>query len=490
MGCCTSSPHSRRQYRDPADLDECVVPEDQLPLHRGGQGDGLLLPVGRLRTFGRYRPNSVWVPDDIDGLPSTHMDDGVHLASAPDTLLYSAEIDNGRACRCIRPLHLMWCFPPAWPFLAGYLCSQGIGFLTTSCACEEACCWVRKSYMTRNFFRVYPNRIEVNNVTGRFFGLCGCGSWNADDIIAHPFDRGAFGFRPVRCGAIAKMCCLFPVYGGVVARQRCQCNGPLWYGCDGWWCDEWCCSIFFCSYQYQNLHDAEETAMAASLALQAYFEGRKITRDDMDKCLDYWRDNVSERHDPVGRKRNVCCEQFSLPCLCTGKECYRYCANPKRVPPYATVENESDELEKVYKDYEERRQRQIEFYDTYISKVHVNTCCQAMGCRRFWGRRGVVFCTEGCCNCCCCSDIKRQPGDPYPPVADRDLDDDNCASTILGKVLGSPPPNVKYLEWEPSGVGAGQGYEIVSYPRTHGRSAVARTTKGQQLTGNGSQGSE
>ena len=104
MGCCTSSPHARRKYRDPADLDEYVVPEDQLPLHRGGQ-DAVF--VGRLRTFGRYRPNSVWVPDDIDGLPSTHMDDGEHLASDPDTLLYSAEIDNGRACRFARPLQLM-----------------------------------------------------------------------------------------------------------------------------------------------------------------------------------------------------------------------------------------------------------------------------------------------------------------------------------------------------------------------------------------------
>ena len=65
MGCCTSSPHSRRKYRDPADLDEVVVP---------------------LREFGNYRNGTTnLVPDDIDGLPSTH--NYKHLASDPDTLL-------------------------------------------------------------------------------------------------------------------------------------------------------------------------------------------------------------------------------------------------------------------------------------------------------------------------------------------------------------------------------------------------------------------
>jgi len=65
MGCCSSSPHSRRKYKDPADLDEVIVP---------------------LRKFGQYRNGTTnIVPDDIDGLPSTH--NYKHLASDPDTLL-------------------------------------------------------------------------------------------------------------------------------------------------------------------------------------------------------------------------------------------------------------------------------------------------------------------------------------------------------------------------------------------------------------------
>ena len=77
--------------------------------------------------------------------------------------------------------------------------------------CDEFCCWVRKEYMSRNYLRVYlmsrnylrvyPNRIDVNDVKVRFFGRLGCGSWNSDNILAHPFDRGAFGFRPVICGS-------------------------------------------------------------------------------------------------------------------------------------------------------------------------------------------------------------------------------------------------------------------------------------------------
>jgi len=61
-----------------------------------------------------------------------------------------------------------------------------------------------------------------------------------------------------------------------------------------------------CTYRYTGLADADETAFAAGIALQAYFEGRNITRDDMNKCLDHFREKISERTDPEGRKRDVC----------------------------------------------------------------------------------------------------------------------------------------------------------------------------------------
>lgn len=63
-----------------------------------------------------------------------------------------------------------------------------------------------------------------------------------DNIISHPFDRGAFGFKPIRCCSPHFLCCIWPIYGEVVGRQRCPCNGSLWprlLDCGGCWCDEW-----------------------------------------------------------------------------------------------------------------------------------------------------------------------------------------------------------------------------------------------------------
>jgi hypothetical protein len=169
---------------------------------------------------------------------------------------------------------------------------------------------LRKEYSTRTYLRIYSNRIETNNPSLRVpWGVCGCGSWNGDAVVAHPFDRGAFGFRTVKCCVPELLCCIWPVYGGVVARQRCPCNGPLWprlLDCGGWWCDEWVCDVCFCSFRYFGIADPEETAFAAGIALQAYFESREITKQDMDKCITYWRENISEMGDPIGRKRDVC----------------------------------------------------------------------------------------------------------------------------------------------------------------------------------------
>jgi hypothetical protein len=219
MGCCTSSPHSRRIYRDPADLDEEFVD-----------------PV---RYFGTNRVGSNLIPDDIDGLPSTHMEK--HLATDSNRLLYQAEMDSGQAYRCYRPATLCLCTP--WG-LAYVVANYGLCSLCILLPWDEACCHVRKEYSTRRWFRVYPNRIAANSPHLRCpYGLLGCGSWTKDDIVNHPFDRGAFGFTSVRCGVLQYLCCMFPVMGGSVARHRCQCNGPLWNrmytDCGGWWCDEW-----------------------------------------------------------------------------------------------------------------------------------------------------------------------------------------------------------------------------------------------------------
>lgn len=110
-------------------------------------------------TFGQFRSGSgVHVPDDIDGLPSTHLL-GPSLATNPDILLYEGEIDNGRAWRCIRPVIALWILPPVWAAAA----TKGLGYVLSTFTCDEAVCYVRKEYSSRTFYRVYPNRIEINN---------------------------------------------------------------------------------------------------------------------------------------------------------------------------------------------------------------------------------------------------------------------------------------------------------------------------------------
>jgi hypothetical protein len=206
----------------------------------------------------------------------------------------------------------------------------------------------------------------------------------------------------------------------------------------GWWCDEWCCQLCFCSYHYGGLADAQESAFAASIALQAYFEGRSITPEDMKQCLEYWRDNMCERMDPLRRKHPVCCEPFCIPTPTCGL-CYKL-AHPRRKIPHG-VETATAETVEVYEAYERERLKQIERYETFTGPVQTSTLCRLCGCRRAFGRKGCCFCTEGCTNC------DRKAGDPAPPLEVHDWDDDLDASSILIKVLGPPPRNVVIRRW-------------------------------------------
>jgi hypothetical protein len=186
---------------------------------------GILIgPIFSLcRYFGTRRAGSNLVPDDIGGLPSTHLHQ--HLASNNEVMLYEAEVDHGKAFRSLRCIGLALAMPCAAPCI---LSSFGVTHCT-KCSCDEMVCWLRKEYSTRTFFRVYSNRIEVNEPSMRCpFGPLGCGSWNADTILVHPFDRGAFGFQYIRSAAWQYLCCCWPIFGGVVARHRCQCFGPVW----------------------------------------------------------------------------------------------------------------------------------------------------------------------------------------------------------------------------------------------------------------------
>lgn len=421
MGCCHSSPYTYRIYRDPADLDECYEGEEPK------------------RTFGRLRNNSNLMPDDLEALPNPYMYQ--HLAVLPSECLYEAEIDQGSALRCLRPwLAVIFC-PPIWAWVA----ATGVASLLGYCNCDHACCWVRKEYSTRTYIRVYSNRIEQNQPTVRIpFGYLGCGSWNADAVSTNPFDRGAFGFRRVTL-SFSYLCCCLPVYGGAVARQRCQCNGSLWpricSDCGGCWCDEWLCDICFCSYRYTNLADPDEFAFAASISLQAYFEGRAITKADMDKCILYWRNNISEKTAPEKRKRAVCCEEhIAIPNPFTGILAYRNWTHVERKNPYLNNRYHTPQLKAAYKKFNELRIKQLQNYTDFIRPTRTSTCCRLYGCRRCCGRRGLCFCTEDCDKCC-----SHKVGDPAPPFSHPDWDDDNDAAKVLQRVLGPPPKNVLYI---------------------------------------------
>jgi hypothetical protein len=102
------------------------------------------------------------------------------------------------------------------------------------------------------------------------------------------------------------------------------------------------CQSSFCTYRYYGLADADEVTFASSIALQAYFEGRPITAQDMEKCIAFWNENISEQTDPVGRKRKVCCEPYYIPCL-DGTTFYK-CIHHKRNIPYEDASDETKEV--------------------------------------------------------------------------------------------------------------------------------------------------
>ncbi len=159
-----------------------------------------------IRTFGKWRNNSNVIPDDVEGLPVTHI--YRHLAAVPSELLYDAKVDPGTAFRCLRPIYLIYLCPPMWVYMA----ATGVQDVLKNFTCDQTCCWVRKEYSSRSYVRIYSNRIELNQPKLRWFGAMGCGSWNTDGITIHLFDRGAFGFRRIPI-TYHHMCCFYPVYG-------------------------------------------------------------------------------------------------------------------------------------------------------------------------------------------------------------------------------------------------------------------------------------
>ena len=81
----------------------------------------------------------------------------------------------------------------------------------------------------------------------------------------------------------------------------------------------------------------------------------------------------------------------------------------------------TDEWMEVYNQHVELREKQIHTYKQFTGPVRKSTVCRAAGCRRVFGRRGLIFCTEGCC------EPSFKKGDPAPPFKYRDIDDENDA---------------------------------------------------------------
>lgn len=90
------------------------------------------------------------------------------------------------------------------------------------------------------------------------------------------------------------------------------------------------------------------------------------------------------------------------------------------------------------------RDSQIERYKTYTGPVRYSTWCRMLGCRRVFGRKGLIFCTEGCCD----GDCSRKAGEPAPKFTNHDFDDTWDAATVLNTVVGPPPANVVYRRWQ------------------------------------------
>ena len=131
--------------------------------------------------------------------------------------------------------------------------------------------------------------------------------------------------------------------------------------------------------------------------------------------------------------------------------CYEW-VHPRREIPYNPEDDEyTSEVVEVYKKYEDLRNRQVRDYKRFWGPVRNGTICRQLGCRRVFGRRGLIFCTEGCCdgpNSHHTGCTLKKRGDPAPGIVPRDIDDEHDASVILQKVLGDPPSNVLYRRYE------------------------------------------
>lgn len=200
------------------------------------------------------------------------------------------------------------------------------------------------------------------------------------------------------------------------------------------------CNYLGCLYLYYGLADPDETAFASNIALQAYFEGRKLTKEDMDRCVEYYKENIVPKPAPPPDPRTLSwLYRFFLAVLDFIKslikgELIYLCTHPKRNVPYT---HPVPETKRVYDLYEKHRAAEINQFREVVMEDYLPPQCT--GCDRCFGRRGVCFCTEDISKCC--SHKRGELAPPYetPFAYDRG---EYSAADVLRRVVGPPPVRV------------------------------------------------
>lgn len=207
--------------------------------------------------------------------------------------------------------------------------------------------------------------------------------------------------------------------------------------CGGCWCEEWVCNYCGCLFVYHGLADPDEAAFASNIALQAYFEGRKLTIQEMNKCVEYFKDLIAPKPPPPHNLRGTTfLFRFLLAIfdfirsVLKGEIFYRM-THPVRKNPFVPPTSETT---RVYDLHTEDRVADLDRF--HNKQMHDYSVPKCLGCDRWFGRRGVCFCTEDITNCFTHKKKTVAPPHETPLAYDQG---EYSAADILRRVVGPPP---------------------------------------------------
>lgn len=193
-------------------------------------------------------------------------------------------------------------------------------------------------------------------------------------------------------------------------------------------------------YIYHGLADPDEASFASNIALQAYFEGRKLTHEEMNKCVQYYQEHIVPKPPPPRDLRKTSwLFRFLLAVLdfvrsvLKGEVVYRM-THPVRNPPYKSP---TPETNRVYELYAQDREKDLNRF--YNMQMHDYIPPRSCGCDRWFGRKGVFFCTEDIDKCF--THKKKSVAPPLETPFAYDLGEYSAAD-VLRRVVGPPPAEV------------------------------------------------